>query len=382
MNVLLIEDNPGDARLIETALAGASGPPFHVETAERLSGGLARLREATYDVALLDLGLPDSQGLETLAATLEAAQGVPFVVLTIAEDDAVAVRAVQMGAQDYLVKGQLDPSLLGRTLRYAVERHRLMTELERRLEWERRQREREQQLRQANAELDAFAHTVSHDLKEPLRAIEAFSGFLLEDYADRIDEQGRDYLAMTGKAATRMKRLIDDLLALAAVGGAVAGPVRVDVAGVIAAIVEGMRITMDERGAEVEVHRDLPEVLGEPSRVEQIFSNLIANGLKFNTNAKPRVSIGVRCARNGTATFYVQDNGIGIDPAHHEKVFGVFQRLNRREDYEGTGAGLSIAKRAVQSLGGEISVESQLGAGATFLFALPLWRDGAGEASR
>ena len=122
----------------------------------------------------------------------------------------------------------------------------------------------------------------------------------------------------------------------------------------------------------MEVEKGLPDILAESTRIKQVFVNLIGNAVKFNESERPHVKIGVRSLEGGRATFYVQDNGIGIDPPYHERIFGIFQRLHCREDYEGTGAGLAVVKRVVDIFGGRIWVESKLGAGATFLFTLPL----------
>ena len=235
----------------------------------------------------------------------------------------------------------------------------------------------EEALEQRVAELDAFTCSVSHDLKEPLRAIEAFSQFVLEDYGDRLDEQGREYLVKLRNASVRMKRLIEDLLALSRVSRQLSPPARVDVGRLLKEIVEGIQPTIDARGATVEAEDGLPDVLAESPRIEQLFTNLVGNALKFNESERPVVKVGVRGVEDGTATFYVQDNGIGVDSECHERIFGMFQRLHRREDYEGTGAGLAIVKRVVEALGGRVWVESEVGAGATFLFTLPLWTEAA-----
>jgi light-regulated signal transduction histidine kinase (bacteriophytochrome) len=225
-------------------------------------------------------------------------------------------------------------------------------------------------LTRSNAELEAFTYSVSHDLKEPLRTIEAFSQFLLEDYADVLDEQGKDYLRKLAAGSARMKRLIEDLLALSRIGRRDEGEAAVDVHRVVTDVIEGMRATIDERLAIVSVESDVPLVLGDRTRVEQIFGNLIANGLKFNRSEHPTIDIGVRERTDAGITFYVRDNGIGIDPSYHERVFGIFQRLHRREEFEGTGAGLAIVKRAVEALGGQIWIESDGEAGSAFLFTL------------
>ncbi|HEX5478647.1 MAG TPA: ATP-binding protein, partial [Dehalococcoidia bacterium] len=227
------------------------------------------------------------------------------------------------------------------------------------------------ELARSNAELEAFTYSVSHDLKEPLRTIEAFSQFLLEDYQANLDDQGRDYLQKLASASARMKHLIEDLLALSRIGRRDVATSTVDVGRIVADVVEGMRATIEERGAEVRVDPDLPGVRADAARIEQIFGNLIANGIKFNRSEHPSIEVGVRGQGGETAAYFVRDNGIGIEPAYHERIFGIFQRLHRREEFEGTGAGLAIVKRAVESLGGTVEVESDGAAGTTFVVTLP-----------
>lgn len=236
--------------------------------------------------------------------------------------------------------------------------------------------ERADELGRKNAELEAFTYSVSHHLKEPLRTIEAFSQFVLGDYGERLDGQGRQYLETLAAASVRMKHLIEDLLTLSRLSRQLAPPERVDTRSIVMSVVDGFRAAIEASGAEVQVFSGLPDVSGDPIRVEQIAGNLIGNALKFNCSEPPRVYVGITDMTEGIATFFVRDNGIGIDSQYHDKIFGVFQRLHRREEYEGTGAGLAIVKRAVESLGGKVAVQSEPGAGSTFWFTLPVWDGG------
>jgi len=365
MRVMLVEDSPGDARLVEELLKEIKTPPLTFETVSSLALALPRLAEIAFDVLLLDLGLPDSQGLETLIKARQSAPHMPIVVLTGFDDEERAVEAMQLGAQDYLVKGGFKTSMtLRRAIRYAIERSQVQAML----------RETMQELEARTEEMEAFTNSVSHDLKEPLRTIEAFSQFLLEDCADALDDQGRDYLGRLAKASARLKNMIEELLILSRLGKRLHEVEKVDMAETVAEIVSANEFTIKKRRAVVNIQAGLPPVLADQSRVEQVFGNLIGNALKFNRSDRPAIEIGCDEGSGGFATFYVRDNGIGIDPAYHDRIFGIFQRLHVPEEFEGTGAGLAIVKRAVEALGGSVSLESGLGLGSTFYLRLPLWK--------
>ena len=355
LRALLVEDNPGDARRFQIMIEEArdsSLSSFELVHAARLGEALAIVATEPIDVVLLDLTLPDSAGLDTLRRLREAAEALPIVVLTGLDDERTAIEAVEDGAQDYLCKGQIETHWLVRCMRYAIERNQQRLALERK-----------------TVDLNEFTYSVSHDLKEPLRTLEAYSQFVLQGYADRLDDEGRDYLHGLARASAQMLHVIEDLLTLSHVGRYTVAPTAVETARVVSNVVRGFREQIDARGAEVRVEA-LPSVRGHVTVLEQVFGNLIGNALKFNESASPRIVVGARGEDDGVATFFVQDNGIGIDPQFHERIFGTFQRLNRREVYPGTGAGLAIVRRAVESLGGRVWVESQPGAGSTFLFSL------------
>jgi light-regulated signal transduction histidine kinase (bacteriophytochrome) len=290
---------------------------------------------------------------------------MPIVVLTGFDDEERAVEAMQLGAQDYLVKGDFKTSMtLRRAIRYAIERSQVQAML----------RETMEELEARTEEMEAFTNSVSHDLKEPLRTIEAFSQFLLEDYSDVLDEGGRDYLGRLANASARLKNMIEELLILSRLGRRPHELEKVDMAETVAEIVAANEFTIKKRRAVVSIQAGLPPILADQSRVEQVFGNLIGNALKFNRSDRPAIEIGCDEGSGGFATFYVRDNGIGIDPAYHDRIFGIFQRLHVPEEFEGTGAGLAIVKRAVEALGGSVSLESGLGLGSTFYLRLPLWK--------
>jgi len=231
--------------------------------------------------------------------------------------------------------------------------------------------EKTRNLERSNEKLEEFSHVVSHDLKEPLRTIEAFSGFLLEDYADRLDEEGVGYLQTLRKTSSRMRQLINDLLNLASIHMDTTSFERVNVQGVLDEIKVDLDVRL--RGVNLQVEEDLPTVRGSRSRIRELFSNLIVNAIKYNDKALPTLHVGWQKGKekSGMCTFFVRDNGIGIETRYQERIFAIFEKLNPREDYEGTGAGLAICKRIVEEHGGRIWVESEVGKGSAFYFTIP-----------
>ena len=227
-----------------------------------------------------------------------------------------------------------------------------------------------EELTRINAELEDFTHSVSHDLKEPLRGIEAFAGFIAEDYGDKLDEQGQRYVNVLRESAVRMKDLIDDLLQLSRIGRTRYQYAPVAVRSLVEDVGLELNFTLQEKHVDLRIDPDLPTVACDKVRMREVFKNLISNAVKYNDKPEPQVEIGCR-AENGVFTFSVRDNGIGIEPEFHEKIFKIFQRLHHREEYEGTGVGLAICKKVVEAHGGRIWVESAPGQGTTFLFTVP-----------
>ena len=221
-----------------------------------------------------------------------------------------------------------------------------------------------------NKELDDFTYVVSHDLKEPLITIEGYSKIVLKEYQERIDQEGKAYLSAVVQSTVRMKSLIDDLLTLSRVGRLAEAPHAVSVKRIMADVVHDFEFTIREKNAVVTVPDHLPDVTYDGMQLGMVFRNLISNAIKFNAGPEPRVEIGVK-EEDKEFVFSVADNGIGIEPRHFEKIFVVFQRLHRSEEYRGTGAGLTIVKKIVERHHGRIWVESEVEKGTTFFFTVP-----------
>jgi PAS domain S-box-containing protein len=231
-------------------------------------------------------------------------------------------------------------------------------------------------VKRVNQELEEFTYVVSHDLKEPLRTLQAFSNFLAADYGPQLGADGMEHINHLVQASKRLKTLIDDLLILSRTGRVINTPRAFDWQPVLDVVLGDLRELVATKNAQVRVEGPLPRVVGDPERVMQLLSNLVGNGLKYaRKDVRPEVVIGYRGeAANGFGEFYVRDNGIGIDPSYHDQIFRIFRRLHHNDEVEGTGAGLAICKRIVEAHGGQLRVESEPGKGSTFLFSLPRHR--------
>jgi signal transduction histidine kinase len=223
-------------------------------------------------------------------------------------------------------------------------------------------------LARSNEELQRFAYVASHDLQEPLRKIISFSGLLAETASRSLDTDARMCLDRIVGSAARMQRLIEDLLMYSRSGGAIEGqPVDCELA--LLAVLDSLAAQLTETRATV-THDRLPTVLANRTPIEQVLQNLIGNALKYRSEAPPRIHVGAE-QLDGGWRITVTDNGIGLDMAYAERIFQVFQRLHPRTRYEGTGIGLAVCKRVVESYGGSIGVDSVPGTGSTFWFVLP-----------
>jgi signal transduction histidine kinase len=395
LKILLIEDNPGDARLIREMLNESQRAPFVLEWCDRLNNGLQKLLEAGVDVVLLDLGLNDSQGLDTYERVHTQVPGIPIVVLSGLHDETIAVKAVRDGAQDYLVKGQIDGNLLSRSIRYAIERknaeerlqdayaslerrveertvelvnlnHQLKEEIEIRKRAENDLRALTSELKYSNTSLQNFTHVISHDLKSPLHTIGGFANRLARRYKGKLDEGADDILDEIISGVMRMQDRIKDLLEYSQVVTKKIQFRPISCTLVVKKAISNLKALIDANDANVR-YDDLPTIMADSSQLISLFQNLIDNAIKYRGVDTPMIHISAE-QKGDEWLFSVRDNGIGIDLKNSERIFGMFQRIN--SDRPGTGIGLATCKEIVERHGGRIWVESNSGDGSAFCFTL------------
>ena len=357
--ILLVEDNPGDARLLQVYLREAGAGRFDLTHADSLAGGIEHLRSHRVDLVLLDLSLPDAHGMETVRRAHAAASDKPIVVLTGLDDEAVALDAVRAGAQDYLIKGRIDSGLLVRAIRYAIERKRINIELGK--------------LNELKNQLLGMA---AHDLRNPLSVILSCSDFLLDDASESLtEEQHRSFLRRIKDNTEFMARLIDDLLDVSRIES---GKLELDVkpTDLVGLVEHNLELNrMLARAKDIELvfapESAMPEVPLDGQRIEQVLNNLVSNAVKFSQSGT-RIEVGI-ARQNGSVVVSVQDQGQGIPAGELGKLFRPFARtcVQSTGGEKCTGLGLAIARKIVEGHHGRIWVDSEVGKGTTFRFAVP-----------
>ena len=229
------------------------------------------------------------------------------------------------------------------------------------------------ELAQSNAELQQFAYVASHDLQEPLRMVASYTRLLGKRYQGKLDQDADEFIGYAVDGATRMQRLIRDLLEYSRVGSENKSFERTDCEVVLRQVLDNLSASVRERRAEV-THDPLPTVHANPTHLTQVFQNLIGNALKFQGDAPAKIHVGAKTVPDGWE-FSIRDNGVGIPADQLGRIFSIFQRLHGQSEYPGTGIGLAICKRIVEKYGGSIRVESELGKGSIFYFTLTTPRD-------
>ncbi|HTA95356.1 MAG TPA: ATP-binding protein, partial [Verrucomicrobiae bacterium] len=237
------------------------------------------------------------------------------------------------------------------------------------VELEQRVAERTAELEVANKELEAFSYSISHDLRAPLRAVNGFAGIVLEDFGPQLPEEGRGYLERIRAGALRMGVLIDDLLAFSRLSRQSVNRQNVNTVKLVQNVLDELKPQRDGRQIEIKTG-ELPACHGDSALLKQIWVNLISNAVKYTRGREPAI-VEIGCTHeDGEDVFSVRDNGAGFDMKYANKLFGVFQRLHRDDQFEGTGVGLAIVQRIVHRHGGRVWAEAKVNEGATFYFTI------------
>ncbi|MGD9100429.1 MAG: response regulator [Anaerolineae bacterium] len=374
--ILVVEDEDAHSELIRRAFALHAGR-FRLVVVESLEEARACLAQHPQpDLVIADLLLPNGQGIELLPKDKNPI--FPLVVMTSYGDEKAAVEAIKAGALDYVVKSVRTlpdiPHVAERALReweHIVERARVEKEI-RKLneELERRVMERTAELRAVNKELEAFAHSVSHDLRTPLRGVREFSRALLQDHADQLDAQGRDYLQRIHAASQRMGQLIDDLLEMSRITRGEIRRERVDLSVMAQKIAAELQGLQKERQVIFDIRPGLV-AHGDACLLRVVLSNLLGNAYKFTGERElARIEFG-RTQVGGVSAYFVRDNGAGFDMTYaEERLFAVFKRLHSDSEFEGTGVGLATVQRIIHRHGGRVWAKGKVNRGATFYFTL------------
>src|ERR1700723_664428 len=367
LQVLLVEDNAGDVRLLREMFSKEKRDAFQLTHLLRMSEAETHLAKGGVDIVLLDLGLPDGHGVDTVRRAHAAAPGVPVIVLTGLDDEALAAEAMKEGAQDYLIKGQIENRALPRALRHAIERHRMQTEAD--------------LIRIHQIQFkDEFLSHVSHELRSPLSAIRQFVTILLDGLAGELQPEQQEYMGIVLRNVKQLQSMISDLLEVTRVqaGKLMIEPQCIAIGDAIAYAVDTLQGAASAKGITLssDIVSPLPSVCADPMRMRQILIILVDNAIKF-TPANGTVKVHARKSDvdPSLVVLEVSDSGCGISPDMTERIFErLFQTSDPSlEGRKGLGLGLYICKELVTKQGGQIWVKSALGQGSVFSVTLPIF---------
>ncbi|HVY87194.1 MAG TPA: ATP-binding protein [Caulobacterales bacterium] len=348
----LLDDDAAERRIM-SHLIGDAFPSAVIEQSGNPGEAMEACLHGRYDCVLLDYNMPQTNGV-VFASELRAHQRyLPMVLVTGAGDEMLVAEAMRSGVTDYIPKSRINAESIQRTVERAMQncaQTRIIEE----------QRE----------ELETFAYALAHDFKQPIRQIRTFSQFLSEELPPNEDQTVAKHLAYLDQAARRLSNLVDVMSHYTLLRQTPdIGPLRLD--SVIAQVLEALSQLLGERDAEISVRGCAIAILGNETLVAQVLQNLIVNGLKYNKSAVPCIAIQGSADRQH-CIIAVHDNGVGIAPQYLSEIFQPLVRLHTQSEYEGTGLGLTLARKALAVQNGQIWCESSVGVGSTFYVRLPL----------
>lgn len=362
IRILILAPTGRDARLLASTLSGAKMPSV---ICSDLGDFLAQLQDGAGAGLIAQEGL-SRQGVERISswlATQPPWSDMPFVVLTsggrpsrITMDQALELEALLT-----LIERPVRPDTILSSLRAALRARKRQYEM----------RHHQEKLTRANRDLEQFAHSASHDLQEPLRAVAIYSELLAARSAKALDDQSMVYLEYLQSGAKRMEMLVRDLLMYTRTAGLEENVTdAIDAGEHLEIALANLAHALENTGAEI-THDQLPLVKIRASHLQELFQNLIGNAIKYRRDEPPRVHVSAR-PDGGHWRLAVSDNGLGIEKQFHEQIFGIFKRLHTTDRFPGTGIGLAICQRIAERYGGRIWVESELGKGSTFYVTVPV----------
>lgn len=367
--ILLVDD---EVALLTALREVLTEQGYEVVAVPSGAAALAQLRAGEFDLLLTDLTMPQMDGLALLGQAKALDPQLISIMMTGQGTVPTAVEAMKRGAFDYVLK-PFKLTLLLPIVARAMEVRRIRSL---NADLEQRVAERTAELVELNKELEAFSYSVSHDLRAPLRNVLGFIELLTKTAGPQLEGAPRRYLTIISEEAKRMGVLIEDLLHFSRLGRAELRKLPVALPPLVREVIEGLGLEAQGRAIAWQVG-SLPVVYADPALLRQVFVNLLANALKF-TRPRPRAEIEIGTRPDPALdVVFVRDNGVGFDMQYAGQLFGVFRRLHRAEDFEGTGIGLAHVQRIVHRHGGRVWAEAAVEQGATFFVALPRREEGA-----
>lgn len=390
IHILIVDDEPFDVEESTRALSNSSRNQFRIESTGTLQETLQRICEESFDILLLDLGLPESNGLETLQRVRAVSKEIPIIVLSGVDDEETALAALDCGAQDYFLKGTVTSDALVRSIRYSIHRHQVCAENEK-LVQELQSNEvvltkNQHMLKSKNQRLEALCETahkfvdnVSHEFRTPLTVIREYASLMVDGIGGPIQDEQRRMLDIIGDRTNDLANMVDDMLDISKMESGLLGIARTRCR--ISDILEHVRPALEKKaktkGVQLEIldASGLPELYCDPEKIGRVVTNLTVNALKFCGD--PGV-VAVHCkhiAESDDVTVEVTDNGRGIEDDRLQEIFERFIQLQRdvRSSTKGFGLGLSICRELVDLNFGKMNVTSQVGDGSCFSFTVPLY---------
>jgi signal transduction histidine kinase len=389
IRVLIVDDDPIDIEESTKALSQSFRHRFRIETSGTLRETLQRIRNESFDILLLDLGLPESSGLETLENVRAVSKEIPLVVLSGVDDEDTALAALDCGAQDYFLKGTVTADALVRSIRYSIHRHQVCSENEILVQElqanELVLKKNEEMLRSKNRRLEAlcdtahkFVDNVSHEFRTPLTVIKEYASLMIDGIGGPIQDEQKRMLDIIGDRTNDLANMVDDMLDISKMESGLLGITRkkCNILDILQQVRPGLEKKASIKNVRLEISEPdgLPELFCDAEKIGRVITNLSINAIKFSGDPGA-VHVGCKLYGSSDVLVEVTDNGPGIDDRSLQEIFERFVQLQQdiRSSTKGFGLGLSICRELVDLNFGQMHVQSELGRGSCFSFNIPLY---------